>query len=57
MSLYGIGNLSRHLLPNELHADRNPKKLKTAAQRRLTAALYDHVLGHMQLQMKCGLSS
>jgi hypothetical protein len=54
-----LAALGRHLLPNGLHADSTAiiQKLKTAAQRRSTAALYDHVLGHMQLQMKSGLSS
>ena len=53
-----LAALGRHLLPNGLHADSTViQKLKTAAQRRSTAALYDHVLGHMQLQMKSGLSS
>jgi hypothetical protein len=44
-----LAALGRHLLPDGLHADSTViQKLKTAAQRRLTAALYDHMLDEVR---------
>jgi len=48
---------SAHIIAQRTACRPGSKSPRTAAKLRPTAALYDHVLGHMRLQMKSGLSS